>query len=181
MTERAYRLLLRAYPRSLRDAHGEEMLGLVRDRAGHGEPWWRLWPALLSDTARGATSTRWEHLMTTHRSIVLGVIGAIAALAAVSDGPRIALPVLIVAAMAIAFVFRWRPPVPDAPITSRTWQRWCGGGVVLIAVAVAAMAIVDREFTEIEWAMVFIAFVAGLFLTATGLALLAGSRRPTAT
>ncbi|MGK2948631.1 MAG: hypothetical protein ACSLFP_08655 [Acidimicrobiales bacterium] len=104
MTERAYRLLLRAYPRSLRDAHGEEMVTLVRERAGDGdgEPWWRLWPALLSDTARGATST----------------------------------------------------------------------------VAVGAMAAVDRELTEIEWALVFFAFVAGLFLTATGLALLAGSRQP---
>lgn len=49
---------------------------------------------------------------------------------------------------------------------------------MLLALAVSAMAVVDREFTEIEWAMVFLTFVAGLFLTATGLALLAGSRRP---
>lgn len=178
MTERAYRMLLLAYPRSMRDAHGEEMVALVQDRAGDGEPWWRLWPALMSDTARGATSTHWEQLMTTHRSIVLGVIGAIAALAAVSDGPRGALPVLIVAAVATVLVLRWRPPVRDASGPSGSWQRWGAGGVVLLAVAVGAMAVVNREFTEIEWAMVFFTFVAGLFLTATGIAMLAGSRRP---
>lgn len=181
MTERAYRLLLRAYPRALRNAHGEEMVSLVEDRAGDGEPWWRLWPALLSDTARGATSSHWEHLMTTHRAIVLGIIGAVATLAAISDGPLTALPVLIIAAVAIAFVLRWRPPVRDPDAPTHSWRRWGGGGVALLACAVSAMALIDREFTEIEWAVVFLTFVAGLFLTATGLALLAGSRHPAGT
>lgn len=176
MTERAYRLLLRAYPRALRDAHGDEMVSLVQARVGDGEPWWRLWPALLSDTARGATSCHWEHLMTTHRSIVLGVIGAVAALAAISDGPRTALPVIVIAAVAIVFVLRWRSPVRDSNAPIHSWRRWGAGGVVLLASAVSAMALIDREFTEIEWAVVFLTFVAGLFLTATGLALLAGSR-----
>jgi len=181
MIVRAYRVLLRAYPRSLRDAHGEEMVSLVQDRAGDGEPWWRLWPSLLSDTARGATSTRWEHLMTTHRSMVLGAIGAFAALAALSDGPRAAVPVLIVATAATVFVLRWRPSVRDHHGPSRSWARWVGAGIALLATAVLAMAAVDREFTEIEWAIVFFAFVAGLFLTATGIAVLAGSRRPAGT
>ena len=177
MTDRAYRLLLRAYPRSLRAAHGDDMVQLVQDRRQHeGTPGWRLWPWLLADTVRGAVPTRVDHVLGAHRALVLGTLGAFAALAALSDGLPAGVP-FVVLALLLGVAVVQRRPAPDVEPRRRSGARWAVAGGLLLTVGFGAAQLIDREATELEWALMFTAVVGGLFATATGLALLAGARR----
>ena len=181
-TQRAYRLLLVAYPRSLRREHGDEMVLLVGDRQRlDGEPVWRLWPSLLTDTAKGAVVTRWENLMSTNRAIVLGLLAAIAVLAALSDGPRTAIPVILATAIAARLVVRSRSPqaaVPASAPTERGWRRWLTVGGGLFAFAVLQLVLAGSgEMREWQWPIFFFSLMGGIFALATGAILLASSRR----
>jgi hypothetical protein len=173
----AFRVLLVAYPRSLRRALGTEMVQLVDDRRTlDHEPLWRLWPSLLLDTARAAVVTRWEDLMSTKRSILLGGLGAVVVLAALSDGPRAAFPLILVLLLAMAIVWRSHQPVvtPDA---SRSWRRWLVTGGVLLGGALGYVALDgDEELTELEWLFSFGGLMVGVFALLTGVVLLASAR-----
>ncbi len=170
-------MLLAAYPRSLRRVMGPEMLQLVDDRRTlDHEPLWRLWPSLLQDTARGAVVTRWEDLMSTKRSILLGGLGAVVVLAALSDGPRAAFPLVFVLLLAMAVVWRARQPAAPSE-TTRSWRRWLATGGVLMGGALGYVALDgDEELTELEWPFFFGGLMVGVFAMLTGLVLLVASR-----
>ena len=80
--------LLLLLPRSLRDEYGADMVQLTLDRRTHSaEPVWRLWPALVCDTAVVIVRTRLEQLMIPFRALILGVALAIAIFAVAQRRP----------------------------------------------------------------------------------------------
>jgi hypothetical protein len=177
-SERVYRVLLVAYPRSFRREMGEEMARVVGDRRVHErEPLWRLWPALLRDTAANATRIRGEDLMERNRPIVIGALTTLAILAMLSSGPITALPFL--AALGVLFYVSSRRDqaiVLTAP--RRSWRRWLPVGVVLVVVSVAYfLSVSEEELSEPQWAFVFFGTMSGILTTVTGLVLLIGERR----
>jgi len=177
-SERVYRWLLIAYPRSLRREFGDEMTALVRDRRTiDREPLWRLWPSLLNDTVQAAISSRWENLMSTRRAIVLGLIATVAVLAILSDGPVQSAPILLLLAALALVVTRQRRPVPR-PTVRRSWVRWLVPGVVLVVTGFGYAAIQrGDELSEVEWFVFFFGSLAGIFATATGVIVFFGERK----
>jgi hypothetical protein len=177
--DRAYRVLLRAYPAPMRHAYGDEMAALVRDRRElDGEPAWRLWPSLLVDTARAAAPARADDVLGRHRDQIVGAIAAIAILAILSDGLVSSLPLVAVLATVALLVGRWRAPEGQA-VRRASWRRWTAIGMVLLAGAAGAMVGVERELTEPEWVIAFWALLIGLFALGTGLATLVSTPRRT--
>jgi hypothetical protein len=134
---------------------------------------------LLTDTAKGAVVTRWENLMSTNRAIVLGLLATIAVLAALSDGPRTAVPIILAVAIASRLVVRGRAPhavVATSP--TRGWRGWLATGGVLVAVAVGlVISAGDDELLEWQWMVMFGSLLGGIFATITAGILYATARR----
>lgn len=172
----AYRFLLRAYPSDVVREHGEEMVQLVRDRRVlGGDPWWRLWPWVLADTARSAPAMRWEALLTAHRAPLVGLVASIAVLAVISDGLRAAAPVLAGCSAAALGMFTARLPT-GVSSPHRSWARWTASGVTLLVVATTTAVSRGTDGPEFSWALLMLSGLGGFCAISTGAVLLVDER-----
>lgn len=164
------RILVRLMPRDLRREYGRDMVQLAMDRATHtGEPAWRLWPSLVSDTAVVVARTRSEHTMIPVRPLAVGAVFAVSVFAALSGDVLVALGIAALGiAVAVALLARRDP----APAHARAWLTWVILGVVLCAGSLATVAIAgDHEFAAPAWLAVMGTLLIGLTSLATGVAL----------
>jgi hypothetical protein len=165
---RAYWYLLRAYPPDLVREHGEEMIQLVRDRRTLGEePWWRLWPSVLADTARCASAMRWERLMSAHRPPLAGMVASIALLAVLSDGLHAAAPVLLGCTLVVFAMFGVHLPAEVAR-PRRSWASWTVTGVTLLVGAISIAVARSADARELEWGLLMLGGFGGFFALSTG-------------
>jgi hypothetical protein len=170
---RAYRALLRCYPKSFRREYEGQMLQAYTDRIRHdGAASWRILVREVSDAAIAATAMRWEHMMT--RVVSIAVAFSLALLAALAAGPLPAVGILLVVALIALGRARSRRPIDGA----NTWMKWAAFGVVALVPAVAILAISDEELSEIVWTLMALSILTGLALLTTGL-VVAFSQRPT--
>jgi hypothetical protein len=172
------RVLLRLMPRSLRDEYGRDMVQLTLDRRTHSaEPAWRLWPALVSDTAVVIATTRLEQLVIPYRALILGVGLAIAAFAALSGDPIVGLVVAGLTGVAAVLLLRRRSrALAGGSDGSRTsaWAAWATLGALLCVGSVAAVVVAgDRELSAPAWLSVMATLLLGMTALATGLILAA--------
>jgi hypothetical protein len=171
--------LLRIMPRHLRDEYGADMVQLTLDRRTHsGEPVWRLWPALVCDTAVVIVRTRLEQLMIPFRALVVGVAFAIATFAVLSGDPVVGLAVGGLAAIGGVVLLgrRRRASATSSDGSARTsgWASWAIVGALLSAGSLVAVAIAgERELSAPAWMSVMGTLLVGLTALATGLILAA--------
>lgn len=171
--------LLLLVPQALRDEYGADMVQLTIDRRTHSaEPAWRLWPALVCDTAVVVASTRSEQLVIPYRALVLGLALAIAAFAVLSGDPLFGAAIAGAAGIvALALFARRRSSStsdrPDAG--SRTaWVPWAVGGALLSAGALVVVAASgDQQLSAAAWMAVMGTLLFGMTALATGLVLAA--------
>jgi hypothetical protein len=180
---RAYRALVRLYPRSFRDEYGDDLVALFKDQRVD-EPALRVWRRAVLDLAVTVPTQHLEAHM--HRSsqrtvTVLAAGGAVIALAVGSVVGSVAVPALAVAvgAMWVSFA-SWRTnQVVDAP----AWWKRVALGVALIAGVGITSAIPWPDSVDLggdlAWSLGAITVIAALAFISSGLLLGALRRRPT--
>ncbi|MET0420577.1 MAG: hypothetical protein ABW073_02640 [Acidimicrobiia bacterium] len=172
-SERAYRAVIRVYPRKFRREYSDSMTQLFMDRARH-EGVGRAWRVAARDTAVSAPRQYKESLM--HASpqtklvaaaIATGV-GALAFL--LVGGAVIALVLLLLLAWELTAILRTR----GHGITSHRWWKFAGGGVGLF---VALFVFFGGPWPEswrsavpgeVAWSVAMIGFSAAIVLIAVG-------------
>jgi hypothetical protein len=169
--------LLLMMPRSLRDEYGADMVQLTLDRRTHSaEPVWRLWPALVRDTAVVIVRTRLEQLMIPFRALILGVVLALAVFAVLSGDPLVGL-VIAVAAGLVVLLVRRSPAKADRPADSSktyAWAPWAVVGALLcVGVFAAVVVLGERELSAPAWLSLMGTLLVGITALATGLILAA--------
>jgi hypothetical protein len=170
---RAYRVLLRCYPKSFLREYEGQMLQAYADRVQHdGTSSRRILLREISDAAIAATAMRWENMMT--RVVTIAVVFSLALLAALAAGPLPAIGILLVVALIAFGRARSQRPIDGAG----TWMKWVAFGAVALIPAVAILATSDEELSEILWSLMALSMLTGLTLLTTGL-VVALSQRPT--
>ncbi len=171
--------LLRMMPRYLREEYGADMVQLTLDRRTHSaEPVWRLWPALVCDTAVVIVRTRSEQLMIPFRALILGVALAIAVFAVLSGDPLIGLAVAGIACVGALVLLGRRRQVtgtgPDQGVRAPGWAPWAVVGALLSTGSLAGVAIAgEQELSGPAWMSIMGTLLVGLTALATGLVLAA--------
>lgn len=171
-------------PRDLRDEYGPDVIQLALDRRIHSaEPAWRLWPSLAGDTARVIARTRLERLMIPYRALTFGLGLAIAAFAALSGDPIIA--VLIAGLVGAGVIITRRPRrIPRSDVAHGSdapsrWRLWMILGAVVVASSLGVVALLgDHELSAVAWSSLMAALLAGLTSLGTGLVILVQRSAP---
>jgi hypothetical protein len=161
VAERAYRLLLRAYPASFRAAYGREMLLVFRDRRREPDArGLRFWREILSDVAHSAPALRldaWrirsaEDIQTREEkmrtmailAVLIGAVESVGALTegwagGITSGPGPWLAGVILAAAAGALLVAAGVAMLRRAPSARSWARTAAITCVVVVVLIRFM------------------------------------------
>jgi hypothetical protein len=187
LPERAYRTLVRLYPREFREEYGEDMVALFRDQCSD-EAAWRVTMRSLLDLALTVPTQHLEPRM--HKdptpAATLGYLAvALAGVVLAAVGGTSPLALMIGTLMAVAggalAVLTWRRAAPfrGSTLTAQWWKFIVAGPLLVGAVIVASGLGVDAWFLGI--ALVLIAIGSVAFGIALAVANVVAHRTPTST
>jgi hypothetical protein len=185
---RAYRCLIRLYPRQFREEYGTDLVLLLTDQL-RDDPAWRAYTRSAVDLAITVPARHLEAHMKRPPSTVVPAAYATTALVCLlllgvgGSNPAVSLalllPVVACTAMAVASWRRGRPFV-DARLADG-WWRFLVAGVALLAGFIVVTSITG-EVSEALWWPVMAWLVISIGLTVTGALLglrrLSGGHRP---
>lgn len=173
-TERVSGVLVRLFPRSLREEHGDDMVQLACDRRRHGhEPLWRLWPSLTGDALSSAIRLHLEEAVFPVRAALAGLGLAFATFAVLSGGLLIGLPVLALVGVAVLRT----PPAPPTGRRAPRWVPWATVGLALAGASFAVIAAADDELSVTEWISTIGLLMVGLWGLGTALVIAVDAHR----
>jgi hypothetical protein len=171
---RLARLTLLAYPTSFRHDFGDDYLQTVQDMRAHGgHSTAGIAARLVSDAVVTAPAMRWEHTMTTAKTIVIAAIAVAAAFGIIIGAPFVALPMIVVlGALVVAARRHDRPIATETAAWATRWYAWliAAGGLLLLGVAMLATS-TDGELTSIAWATWMLSWIAAGVAAIVGLGL----------
>lgn len=158
----AYRIILRAYPRSFRDQFGPDMTQLFLDRRRHGANGTALVLREAGDCLRTAPRLHLEGSMS--RTVIIVLLTATVTLA-LAGGPIGLIPAAL---LAVVLVLRR----DERPIGASGWHwwTWFAAGAAALAIALIVLAIDGDELTTAGWTIAFVSFNAAVVLALVGLA-----------
>ena len=185
----AYRRLVRLYPRSFRDAYGDDLVALFEDQRAD-EPATRVWRRALADLLVSVPVQHLEVRMSRRspRTVSLGVVvlGAVLLSAGTLVGTAVS-PLLLLAGVGllvtgITVLQQHRDVV--APTFAESWWKPAAAGLSLLTTIGLTRTFwpagADLD-GSVAWSLTFAGIVASIVLLATG-AVLGGlallSRRP---
>lgn len=183
---RAYRALLRLYPRRFRDEYGADMALLFADQL-RDEPAARVWTRSVIDLALTIPTQHLEAHMNRAPSALLPVlftaigIGGVGIAAVGGSSPgmlAVGLSSAVVALVLAAVAWRNLRPVGTDDVSAHWWKLVSGGAVMLAAFA--GVTTFTGELPEgLWWPMIIILFSAlGLIGTGVVLGIAHAAARP---
>ncbi len=177
MSQRLYRLLLLAYPRTFRRRFGDEMAQAFADLASRTSRR-RLWPHTLADLALSVPHQRLESLMDRFspgaRAYVVFALAAISVVGVVLVGSAVPLSLPILAIATVALAVQRRRHLGHLAATGSRWYLFLAAGAATLAsIAVLAAVLPDYHgaVADALWYAAFGTFLLGWLLIATGILL----------
>jgi hypothetical protein len=176
-TLRAYRLLIRLYPKGFRDEYGTDLVGLVADQL-RDEPTGRVLARSAVDLALTLPTRHLEaHMARTSTPLIPALFGALA-LSAVIVGATIGHPVVLLACIAVGVAAGWlgllaahraRPLTQPRPTTAHWWKLLAAGAGLLAALIATTTA--TGELPDGGWLIAMIIGLTALVLLGAGIVL----------
>jgi hypothetical protein len=158
----AYKILLRAYPRSFRERFGPEMALLFLDRRREGASGYGLVLCEAVDCARVAPRLHLESPMS--RNVIAVVLVTATVMGAVLGGPIGLIPAVLLAVVLLGL----RNERPIGAMTGTRWWAWFVGAVGSFAVFSAVLAIDGDELSGAGWMTAFVTGNAAIVLAVIG-------------
>jgi peptidoglycan/LPS O-acetylase OafA/YrhL len=174
---RAYRQLVRLYPRRFREDYGPDLVVLVADQL-RDEPAWRVWSRSVVDLALTVPIRHLEaHMDRSPTNLVPALFGAVA-LASVIVGVVVGHPTVLVACIAVGaaagclglLAAHRARPLSEPRRTSAQWWKLTAAGAGLLA-ALIAVTTATGELPEGGWLLAMITGLTALLLLGAGLVL----------
>jgi hypothetical protein len=172
--ERAYRALVRVYPRRFRRDYAEPMVQSFTDRVRRDGPR-RAWGRALRDVTVSAPYEYWEsfmHASAQSKLVLAAIVTAAAAVAVLLVGGSILwLALLLLLSWELYAILHVR----GHRLSTQRWWRFAGSGVALFALLFVVFALPWPERWrssvdgEVAWAVGMFGFSAAIVLVVTGL------------
>ncbi|MET0275881.1 MAG: hypothetical protein ABW211_03435 [Acidimicrobiia bacterium] len=174
-SERAYRAVIRVYPRKFRREYSDSMTQLFMDRARH-EGVGRAWRVAARDTAVSAPRQYKESVMhaSPQTKLVVAALATAAGIIATMfiGGSLITIALLFLLAWELAAILRGR----GAGITTHRWWTFTAAGVGVFMFIIVFFAVLPwpedwREMVpgELAWATVMFGLATSIVLVVVGL------------
>ena len=174
---RAYRFLVRLYPRRFREEYGPDLVGLVADQL-RDEPTWRVLARTAVDLVLTLPTRHLEaHMNRAPTPLVPALFGALA-LSAVVVGATVGHPTVLLACLAVGITAGWlgllaahraRPLTETRPIAAH-WWKLVAGGAGLLAVLIA-LTNATGELPDHGWLIAMVTGLTALILLGAGIVL----------
>jgi hypothetical protein len=172
LVERAYRALLRLYPRRFRDQYGRDMVLLIREQC-RDESAWRVAARSTIDLAIAIPTQHLEARMDRAPSTLVPLVytvvaigGVVLAIVGGSDPASLAIGLGVAIGSATLGIVAWRRAAPTRATRTGAWWKFVVAGPCLIALVIVASGAGVNA-----WYLGLVTMLIALVSMATGLVL----------